>query len=172
MQIFLCKTDPPTGHRGGGFGVLGSDRKSLLTCNLGLRSWGLLVPLWLSREGELKRPPYAPCYNRGHAPQPHLSSKGAYVANAIDQLTDRVLVLGRLTIVRRAITAVAVTISAVLQTFLDPGIHSARRPASERPHRRRGPARSRYLARRRSHRHLARYARAQHPRGAPMLERH
>ena len=30
----------------------------------------------------------------------------------IDQLTDRVLVLGRLTIVRRAITAVAVTISA------------------------------------------------------------
>lgn len=34
------------------------------------------------------------------------------------QLTDRVLVLGRLTIVRRAITAVAVTISAVLQTFL------------------------------------------------------
>ena len=40
------------------------------------------------------------------------------MANAIDQLTDRVLVLGRLTIVRRAITAVAVTISAVLQTFL------------------------------------------------------
>lgn len=40
------------------------------------------------------------------------------MANAIDQLTDRVLMLGRLTIVRRAITAVAVTISAVLQTFL------------------------------------------------------
>lgn len=40
------------------------------------------------------------------------------MANAIEQLTDRVLVLGRLTIVRRAITAVAVTISAVLQTFL------------------------------------------------------
>jgi uncharacterized membrane-anchored protein YitT (DUF2179 family) len=40
------------------------------------------------------------------------------VANAIDQLTDRVLMLGRLTIVRRAITAVAVTISAILQTFL------------------------------------------------------
>ena len=40
------------------------------------------------------------------------------MANAIDQLTDRVFVLGRLTIVRRAITAVAVTISAVLQTFL------------------------------------------------------
>ena len=40
------------------------------------------------------------------------------MANAIDQLTDRVLVLGRLTIVRRAITAVAVTISAILQTFL------------------------------------------------------
>ena len=40
------------------------------------------------------------------------------MANAIDQLTDRVLVLGRLAIVRRAITAVAVTISAVLQTFL------------------------------------------------------
>ena len=40
------------------------------------------------------------------------------MANAIDQFTDRVLVLGRLTIVRRAITAVAVTISAVLQTFL------------------------------------------------------
>lgn len=40
------------------------------------------------------------------------------MANAIDQLTDRVLVLGRLTIVRRVITAVAVTISAVLQTFL------------------------------------------------------
>ena len=40
------------------------------------------------------------------------------MANAIDQLTDRALVLGRLTIVRRAITAVAVTISAVLQTFL------------------------------------------------------
>ena len=40
------------------------------------------------------------------------------MANAIDQLMDRVLVLGRLTIVRRAITAVAVTISAVLQTFL------------------------------------------------------
>ena len=54
----------------------------------------------------------------------------------------------------------------------DPGVHSARRLASERPHRRCGPARSRYLAGRRSHRHLARYARAQHPRGAPMLERH
>ena len=40
------------------------------------------------------------------------------MANAIDQLTDRVLVLGRLIIVRRAITAVAVIISAVLQTFL------------------------------------------------------
>lgn len=40
------------------------------------------------------------------------------MANAIDQLTDRVLMLGRLTIVRRAITAVAVTISAVLQAFL------------------------------------------------------
>ena len=40
------------------------------------------------------------------------------MANAIDQLTDRVLVFGRLTIVRRAITTVAVTISAVLQTFL------------------------------------------------------
>ena len=29
-----------------------------------------------------------------------------------------------------------------------------------------------YLAGRRSHRHLARHARAQHPRGAPVLERH
>ena len=52
------------------------------------------------------------------------------MANAIDQLTDRVLVLGRLTIVRRAITAVAVTISAVLQTFL---IQAFIRPADLLP---------------------------------------
>lgn len=94
------------------------------------------------------------------------------MANAIDQLTDRVLVLGRLTIVRRAITAVAVTISAVLQTFL---IQAFIQPADllpSRSHRRRGPARSRYLAWWRSHRHLARHAGAQHPRGAPMLEWH
>ena len=52
------------------------------------------------------------------------------MANAIDQLTDRVLVLGRLTIVRRAITPVAVTISAVLQTFL---IQAFIRPADLLP---------------------------------------
>lgn len=52
------------------------------------------------------------------------------MANAIDQLTDRVLVLGRLTIVRRTITAVAVTISAVLQTFL---IQAFIRPADLLP---------------------------------------
>lgn len=40
------------------------------------------------------------------------------MANALDQLSDRVLELGRLTIVRRVITAVAVTISAIIQTFL------------------------------------------------------
>ena len=44
------------------------------------------------------------------------------MANSSDQLTDRVLVLGRLTLVRRAITAVAVTISAVLQTCLLPAV--------------------------------------------------
>ena len=53
------------------------------------------------------------------------------MANAIDQLTDRVLMLGRLTIVRRAITAVAVTISAVLQTFL---IQAFIQPADLLPH--------------------------------------
>ena len=54
----------------------------------------------------------------------------------------------------------------------DPGVHSARRPATERSHRRRRLTRSRHLARRRSYRYLARHARAQHPRGASVLERH
>ena len=40
------------------------------------------------------------------------------MANAVDQLTDRALELARLTIVRRIITAVAVVISAFIQTFL------------------------------------------------------
>lgn len=40
------------------------------------------------------------------------------MANAVDRLTDRALELARLTIVRRIITAVAVTVSALIQTFL------------------------------------------------------
>ena len=40
------------------------------------------------------------------------------MANAVDAITDRALELARLTIVRRIITAVAVTISALIQTFL------------------------------------------------------
>ena len=75
---------------------------------------GVVGPALVVEGGRIEAPSHAPCYNRGHASQLDLPSKGAYVANAIDQLTDRVLMLGRLTIVRRAITAVAVTISAVL----------------------------------------------------------
>lgn len=93
------------------------------------------------------------------------------MANAIDQLTDRVLVLGRLTIVRRAITAVAVTISAVLQTFL---IQAFIQPADLLPSgltasRSCSIALPRWAAFTSTSRSVAR---AQHPRGAPMLERH
>ncbi|MFR3451173.1 MAG: YitT family protein [Collinsella sp.] len=60
------------------------------------------------------------------------------MANAVDALTDRALELARLTIVRRIITAVAVTVSALIQTIPDPGVRAARRPAAERLHRRCG----------------------------------
>lgn len=40
------------------------------------------------------------------------------MANAVDALTDRALELARLTVVRRIITALAVALSALLQTFL------------------------------------------------------
>lgn len=115
MHIFLCKT---AGHRGGGFGCARQIVKSLLTWNFALWSWGLLVPFWLSREVELKRPRTLHATIAG-MPHNHIClRKEPTWRTPIDQLTDRVLMLGRLTIVRRAITAVAVTISAVLQTFL------------------------------------------------------
>ena len=90
----------------------------------------------------------------------------------IEQLTDRVLVLGRLTIVRRAITAVAVTISAVLQTFL---IQAFIQPADLLPSGLTGVAvlldRVTSLGAFTSTFSLGMLA-LNIPRGAPMLERH
>lgn len=40
------------------------------------------------------------------------------MANVVDNLTDRALELAHLTIVRRIITAIAVFVSALIQTFL------------------------------------------------------
>lgn len=168
MHIFLCKT---AGHRGGGFGCARQIVKSLLTWNFALWSWGLLVPFWLSREVELKRPRTLHATIAG-MPHNHicLRKEPTWRTPSISSRTACSC--------SAASPSSAVPLLPWRSQFLPssrhsyPGVHSARRPASERPHRRCGPARSRYLAGRRSHRHFARYARAQHPRGAPMLERH
>ena len=168
MHIFLYKT---AGHRSGGFGCARQIVKSLLTWNFALWSWGLLVPFWLSREVELKRPRTLHATIAG-MPHNHIclrkeptwrtpstSSRTACSCSAASHRPPRHYCRGGHNFCRPP-------------NIPDPGVHSARRPASERSHRRRGPARSRYLAGRRSHRHLARHACAQHSRGAPMLERH
>lgn len=168
MHIFLCKT---AGHRGGCFGCARQIVKSLLTWNLALWSWGLLVPFWLSREGELKRPrtlmlqsracpTTTSAFERSLRGERHRTAHGPSArARPPHHRPPCHYCRGGHHFCRSP-------------DISDLGVHSTRRPASERSHRRRGPTRSRYLARRRPHRHLARYARAQHPRGTPMLERH